>query len=64
MSEQDLARVRDMFKSLETSNQADMRKRACDVIKKYANDPRFIDARPVLLDALGEVGSLPIETSK
>jgi len=64
MSEKELARVRDMFDVIGSTNQSDMRKRACDVIKRYANDPLFIDERPALLTILTEVSLLSIDGVK
>jgi len=61
MSDKDLTRVREMFDAIGSTNQSDMRKRACDVIKRYANDPTNIDSREILLHLLADVGELAIE---
>lgn len=60
MSPEDQALVRKIYDSVAVTGAIDMQKRACDTIKRYANDPAFIQHRSVLLVLLNMIGSLPV----
>jgi hypothetical protein len=62
MNDEDKALVRKIYDTVAVTGAIDMRKRTCDMIKRYANDPAFLAHRGVLLTLLNMIDALPVST--